>query len=60
MTTERCLYLITYYLLANPEMMQKLREDLREPFKNYPTVKPSWTELEQRPYLQAVIKEGMR
>lgn len=59
-TTERCLYLLTYYLLANPEMLHKLREELREPFKNYPTAKPSWTQLEQLPYLQAVIKEGMR
>lgn len=59
-TTERSLYLMTYYLLSNPEMLQKLRQELREPYKNWPDVKPNWTDLEQLPYLTAVIKEGFR
>ncbi|WYZ42292.1 hypothetical protein EsH8_V_001187 [Colletotrichum jinshuiense] len=59
-TTERSLFLMTYYLLSNPTMLQKLREELREPYRNYPEIKPKWIELEQLPYLTAVIKEGFR
>jgi cytochrome P450 len=59
-TTSRCLYMMAYYLLANPEILRKLREELREPMKDYPVVRPKWTELEKLPYLSAVIKEGLR
>lgn len=59
-TTERSLYLITYYLLKNPELLHTLREELREPMKGYPGMKPKWTDLEKLPYLSAVIQEGFR
>lgn len=59
-TTERSLYLITYYLLVNPEMLHKLREELCEPMQGYPEVKPRWKDLEKLPYLSAVIQEGFR
>lgn len=59
-TTSRSLYMMAYFLLANPEVLRKLRDELREPMKDYPVVRPKWTELERLPYLSAVIKEGLR
>ncbi|KAL2818345.1 cytochrome P450 [Aspergillus granulosus] len=49
------LNIIFYHLLANPALLEKLRDELR-------TVPASatWTQLEQLPYLSAVIEEGNR
>jgi cytochrome P450 len=44
---------IFYHLLANPEILRKLRAELG-------TQPASWTQLEQLPYLSAVIEEGHR
>lgn len=44
-----------FHLLANPQCMGKLRAELR----TVPET-ASWTELEQLPYLNAVIAEGNR
>ena len=44
-----------FHLLANPQCMAKLRAELR----TVPET-ASWTELEQLPYLNAVIAEGNR
>lgn len=59
-TTSRSLYMMAYFILAKPGVLRKLRDELREPMKDYPVVRPKWTELEQLPYLSAVIKEGLR
>lgn len=46
---------IFYHLLANPEIMYKLRKELSS------VPRPaSWAQLEQLPYLTAVIEEGHR
>ncbi|KAL2843905.1 cytochrome P450 [Aspergillus pseudoustus] len=44
-----------YHLLANPPLLEKLRDELR----GVPASAP-WTQLEQLPYLSAVIEEGNR
>ncbi|OBR13082.1 Benzoate 4-monooxygenase cytochrome p450 [Colletotrichum higginsianum IMI 349063] len=55
-TTAATLTVITYYLLAQPKTYARLMEDLQG-------LNPSnlkWTELEQKPYLWAVIHESLR
>ncbi|PGG95967.1 hypothetical protein AJ79_09787 [Helicocarpus griseus UAMH5409] len=55
-TTAATLTVITYHLLAQPIIYGRLMEDLQG-------IDPSslkWTELEQRPYLWAVIQESLR
>ncbi|KAK1965151.1 benzoate 4-monooxygenase cytochrome P450 [Colletotrichum sublineola] len=55
-TTAATLTVITYYLLAQPEIYARLMEDLHD-------VDPSnlkWTQLEQKPYLWAIIHESLR
>lgn len=59
-TTARTLGFISYYILANPDIRSRLQEEVRETMADYPERVPSWTELEQLPYLQALIKEGLR
>jgi cytochrome P450 len=51
----KSLNMIFYYLLANPQIMSKLREELSA------VARPaSWTQLERLPYLTAVIEEAHR
>ncbi|BCR99312.1 cytochrome P450 [Aspergillus luchuensis] len=49
------LNIIFYHLLANPTVLEKLRRELRAV-----PIPSSWTQLEQLPYLSAVIEEGNR
>ncbi|KKA21399.1 Cytochrome P450 [Rasamsonia emersonii CBS 393.64] len=51
----KSLNIIFYHLLANPSILSKLRTELSA----VPTP-ASWTQLEQLPYLSAVIEEGNR
>jgi cytochrome P450 len=51
---------IVYYVLANPAIEKRLREDLKEVMARYPDQNPAWADLEKVPYLQACIKEGLR
>ncbi|KAM5349723.1 hypothetical protein ACJ41O_006228 [Fusarium nematophilum] len=55
-TTAATLTVITYYLLAQPTTYARLMEDLQglDPWSL------KWTDLEQRPYLWAVIHESLR
>ncbi|MCJ1252144.1 hypothetical protein MMC30_009382 [Trapelia coarctata] len=53
--TAKSLYVTHYHLLANPDILNKLRAEL----KTLPQT-TSWAELEQLPYLTAVITEGNR
>ncbi|ROT42644.1 cytochrome P450 [Sodiomyces alkalinus F11] len=55
-TTTGILTWLTYYLLAQPETYAKLMEDLQ----GLDPTHLKWTELEQRPYLWAVIHESLR
>jgi cytochrome P450 len=52
----KSLSVIFYHLLANPEIMKRLRTEL----ETLATPDPAWTELEKLPYLSAVIEEGNR
>ena len=54
-STAKSIGIIHYYLLANPQMLSKVRSELR----SLPDT-ASLTELEQLPYLSAVIAEGNR
>lgn len=47
-------------MLSMPEKGQRLRDELKPVMEGYPQKKPSLTELEQLPYLGAVIKESLR
>lgn len=60
LTITRTLSSITYYILANKHIRSTLREELRDVMAQYPEKKPSWADLEKLPYLQAIIKEGLR
>ncbi|KAI0385878.1 cytochrome P450 [Hypomontagnella monticulosa] len=55
-TTAATLSVITYYLLTQPATYTRLMEELQgvDPFNL------KWVELEQRPYLWAVIHEALR
>ena len=59
-STARTLDFITYYILARPEIERRLREELKDVMADYPTKTPTWYQLEKLPYLQALIKEGLR
>jgi cytochrome P450 len=49
-----------YYILANPHMRERLGEELKGIMADYPHQLPTWQEVERLPYLQAMIKEGLR
>lgn len=51
----KSLNIILYHLLANPEILKKLRAELA-----LIPMPASWIQLEQLPYLSAVIEEGNR
>ncbi|KAK4998302.1 hypothetical protein LTR66_002448 [Elasticomyces elasticus] len=55
-TTAWTLAVITYYLLANPDLLRTLRGELFT-VKTEPV---AWKQLEKLPYLTAVIQEGLR
>ena len=59
-STARTLTHITYHVLANPRVRERLREEVRETMVGWPEKVPSWVELEGLEYLQAVLKEGLR
>jgi cytochrome P450 len=53
-TTAWCLTVITFYLIENPTVMEKLRTELQNANAS------TGAELEKLPYLSAVIQEGLR
>lgn len=59
-TTARTMGFMCYYILTNPHMRQRLGEELKDTMADYPRTLPTWQQLEQLPYLQALIKEGLR
>ena len=58
-TTSWTLSVLFFYLLSTPRVLAKLREELRTNFPDT-TITPSLKEVEQLPYLGAVISEGLR
>ena len=58
-TSKSTLSVTSFHILHNPEILRRLTTELREASFSDPE-KPNWSELEQLPYLTAVIKEGLR
>lgn len=58
-TTARTLYVGAVHLLQNPSVLRRMRSEL-EAVMPKPTSKPTWSQLEQLPYLTAIIKESLR
>ncbi|KAL9609843.1 MAG: hypothetical protein Q9167_005410 [Letrouitia subvulpina] len=59
-TTAGTMGFLCYYIMANPEIRKRLAEELKDVMQGYPAIKPTWAQLERVPYLQAIIKEGLR
>ncbi|PVH92548.1 putative benzoate 4-monooxygenase cytochrome P450 [Periconia macrospinosa] len=51
---------VAYYILADPKIEERLREDLKDVMANFDEEVPNFTKLEQIEYLSACIKEGLR
>ena len=58
-TTSWAMSVMTYHLLTQPNLLRKLRDELQQVVRD-PKQLPAWTELENLPYLGAVIQEGLR
>ncbi|KAL8866610.1 MAG: hypothetical protein Q9174_006198 [Haloplaca sp. 1 TL-2023] len=58
-TVALTLSVISYHVIANPQILQKLQDELAQasPKMSSP---PTWSQLEQLPYLGAIIQEGLR
>ena len=50
---------LMFYILDNPEIHQRLREEIL-PIMPQRDSRPTWQQLEQLPYLSTVIQEGLR
>lgn len=59
-TTPHTLTLISYYILSNPKIEERLKDDLAPLMLDFPKNLPRWTDLEGLPYLHAIVKEGLR
>jgi len=64
-TTAISLSSVFYYLLKNPDKMEKLVDELDEKakeglFSNYDSGLVTWTESQKLPYLDACVKESFR
>ena len=61
-TTAQTLRLLTYYLFTNKTILRRLRDELRSLNTKLPSSasSPSLSQLEQLPYLTAVIMEALR
>lgn len=58
--TAATLIFVAFYILAKPEIEQRLRNELRDVMAGFDDNVPSWVKLEQVDYLTACIKEGLR
>ena len=58
-TSKATLSVTSFHILHDPETLRRSTTELREARFNNPE-NPTWPELEQLPYLTAVIKEGLR
>lgn len=59
-STARTLDVTAYYILANPCIRTRLMKELAVLMSDFPNICPSLVDLRDLPYLQAVIKEGLR
>ncbi|KAI0593108.1 cytochrome P450 [Biscogniauxia sp. FL1348] len=51
---------IMYYVLADPAIKNRLRDELKDVMACYPEKYPRWADLEKVSYLKACIREGLR
>jgi benzoate 4-monooxygenase len=58
-TTSNSLTWIVWRIVKDPEVQRKLTKELREYLSDTATV-PSFEAVRQLPYLNAVVKEGLR
>ncbi|KAK8113857.1 hypothetical protein PG999_005926 [Apiospora kogelbergensis] len=58
-TTSWTLAVITYHLLDEPQLLDRLTRELQDAQID-PMDLPHWTELEKLPFLKIVIQEGLR
>ncbi|TGJ88015.1 hypothetical protein E0Z10_g778 [Xylaria hypoxylon] len=59
-TTASALTTLTYFVLANPDILSTLREELKTVMPDGLTELPPTSTLENLPYLTGVIQEGIR
>ncbi|KAL4935888.1 hypothetical protein BDV06DRAFT_217086 [Aspergillus oleicola] len=59
-TLVRAFSVMLYYILSNPDLEHRLREELKDIMAEYPSKIPTWQELERLSYLHATVKEGLR
>ncbi|KAK8859684.1 benzoate 4-monooxygenase cytochrome P450 [Apiospora arundinis] len=57
-TAGNCTF-VTYFVLKQPQVETRHREELRGATQGFPDRVPRWAELEKLPYLTACIKEGL-
>ena len=58
-TTAHILAITTFHIISNPPILQKIQAELA-PLMSTTDTPPKWQQLEQLPYLTAVITEGLR
>lgn len=58
-TTSWALTVLTFYILMDRKVLDKLTEELARVVES-PSWLPKWSALEQLPYLNAVVHEGLR
>lgn len=59
-SAARTLDFISYYIIANEDYLKRLQVELGPLMEGFPNRLPSLIELERLPFLQALIKEGLR
>lgn len=59
-STARTIGFASYYILSNPKIKARLEAELRELMVGWPDKIPTWVELENVEYLQAIVKESLR
>lgn len=59
-TTGNTLMVLFFHLMRRPEVMAKLQQEIRAAWPDLNRPAPSDRDLEKLPYLDAVIKEGLR
>ncbi|KAL9023179.1 MAG: hypothetical protein Q9180_008347 [Flavoplaca navasiana] len=58
-TVAHTLAVISYHLIANPDILKKLQGELAGVMPTNDST-PKWSRLEQLPYMGAIIQEGLR
>jgi cytochrome P450 len=59
-TTSYTLSTVHYHLLANPDICQRLKQELKTIWPEDEDAIPPWTTLEKLPYFKGVLQESLR